>query len=337
MIPRVRRPALLCVLAATAATVLPAAPARAAAPPPALSFGACPAPVPAPPAPDRVECARMSVPPDWDAPRGPRIELAVSRVRASGTRPSGAASCRAGPAAPARHVLRLDGGPPGPLRPRRHPRGRPPHLPAGARGTRRTARGGLGPAEFDRAVYRALGRTERWAGLADGLAARLRDGGVDGLRPADPFDGPASRTYEAANRIVKCADGPGPAPRRIVADIRRTSRLGPQSVLIGMEASACAYWHHRPTRRTPLGSPDAPPVLLVASAHDPVTPVEGAHRPRRTLPGSRPVVLDDDHSHGVFAGRSDTCVDGTVAACLLDGTVPAADVRCAGPGLPPAP
>ncbi|MGW2417467.1 alpha/beta hydrolase, partial [Streptomyces tubercidicus] len=27
---------------------------------------------------------------------------------------------------------------------------------------------------------------------------------------------------------------------------------------------------------TPLGSPHAPPVLLIASEHDPVTPIEGA-------------------------------------------------------------
>lgn len=497
MIPHVHRSALLCVLAATAATVLPAAPVRAAAPPPALRFGACPASVPAPPAPDRVECARMSVPLDWDAPRGPRIELAVSRVRASGTPAERRGVLLVNPGGPggsglpyavtkraklpedvrrAYDVVGFDprgtglstpagcgamGGlfdspgadpvPAGPAAERAYldrlrrmagdcaagARERLPYLSTEqtardmdairaalgeretnflgvsygsylgaaytARFPHRTGRmvldsvvgpgswydfdvlqsrallrqretffawtaahparfglgdtsaavrraylrvraglaerpvGGFGPAEFDRAVYRALGRTERWAGLADGLSARLRGGGVGGLRPADPFDGPASRTYEAANRIVKCADGPGPTPRRIVADIRRTRRLDPQPVLTGMEASTCAYWHHRPARRTPLGSPDAPPVLLVASAHDPVTPVEGAHRLRRTLPGSRLVVLDDDYSHGVFASRGDTCVDGTVAAYLLDGTVPATDVRCAGPGLPATP
>ena len=193
---------------------------------------------------------------------------------------------------------------------------------------------GFGPAEFDRAVYRALGRTERWAPLADGLRGYLADGGVGTLRPAGAFDSPESRNYEAANRIVKCADGPPPGRRDIVTDIRRTRRLDPQPVLTGMEASTCAFWHHRPARRTPLGSPQAPPVLLVASAHDPVTPVEGARSLRRLLPGSRLVVLDDDYSHGVFASRGNACVDGTVAAYLVDGTAPPAEVRCPGPGLP---
>ncbi|MFD0381813.1 alpha/beta fold hydrolase [Streptomyces stramineus] len=131
---------------------------------------------------------------------------------------------------------------------------------------------GFGPAEFDRAVYRALGRTERWAPLGDALRAYLRDGTVAGLRPKAPFDGPESRNYEAANRVVKCADGPGPAPGRVTADLRRLRREDPLPVLTGIEASACAYWHHRPARRTALGGPDVPPVLLVASEHDPVTP-----------------------------------------------------------------
>ncbi|MFI7141167.1 alpha/beta hydrolase [Streptomyces massasporeus] len=39
-------------------------------------------------------------------------------------------------------------------------------------------------------------------------------------------------------------------------------------------------------------------------------------------------------SHGVFARRGNACVDGTVAAYLVDGTAPSAKVRCPGPGLP---
>ncbi|MDT7839977.1 alpha/beta hydrolase [Streptomyces justiciae] len=489
-----RRTTLLVTLTAAAA-LLPAAPAQAVPPPPnALHFGACPDSVPQPAAPDRVECARLSVPLDWAHPHGRRIEVAVSRVPASG--------------APAerRGVLLVNPGGPGgsglpyavtkraklPESVRRSydvigfdPRGTGRSAPADcgsmgglfdspdadpvpvaptaeraylaalrdmagdcaaserdvlpyysteqitqdmdairaalgepatnflgvsygsylgaaytARFPQRTGRmvldsvvgpwgwydfdvvqsrallrqrdtffawtaahpdrfalgddaaavrraylrvragltaqpvAGFGPAEFDRAVYRALGRTERWTGLADGLSAYLRDGTVDALRPTTAFDSPDSRTYEAANRITKCADGPGPAPRRILADIRDTRRLDPQPILTGMEASTCAYWHHRPTQRTPLGSPDAPPLLLVASAHDPVTPIEGAHQLRRLLPGSRLITLDDDYSHGVFASRGNTCVDQTAAAYLIDGTVPVTDVRCTGPGLP---
>ncbi|TVL89487.1 alpha/beta hydrolase [Streptomyces sp. SAJ15] len=193
---------------------------------------------------------------------------------------------------------------------------------------------GFGAAAFDRAVYRTLGRTERWAPFGEGLRGYLREGTVAGLRPGVPFDGPDSRTYEAANRTVKCADGPGPKASRLLPELRRLRRLDPLPVVTGLEADVCAYWPHRPAARTRLGGPNVPPVLLVASEHDPVTPVAGAHRLRRALPGSRLVTLYDDYSHGVFASRGDACVDGTVAAYLVDGSVPARDVRCAGAGLP---
>ncbi|MFD5127976.1 alpha/beta hydrolase [Streptomyces olindensis] len=485
-----RRTALLCALTAASA-LLPAAPVQASEAPSPLRFGACPDSVPRPAPPERVECGRLTVPLDWRHPRGPRIEVAVSRVRASGTPAERRGILLVNPGGPggsglpyavtkraklpesvrrAYDVIGFDprgtgrstpvtcgpmgglfdspGGDPVPVGPAAertylrslramaddcatHAGRLLPHLsteqtaydmdairaalgepetsflgvsygtylgaaytarfphrvgrmvldsvvgpwdwydfdvlqsrallrqrdtffawaagyfglgetPAEVRASYLRVRRGLaarpvagfGPAEFDRAVYRALGRTERWAGLAGGLRGYLADGGVDALRPATAFDGPDSRTYEAANRVVKCADGPGPTPRDIVADIRRTRRADPQPVLTGMEASTCAYWHHRPPHRTPLGSPAAPPVLLVASAHDPVTPVEGARSLQRLLPGSRLVTLDDDYSHGVFASRGDACVDGTAAAYLVDGTVPAANVRCQGPGLP---
>ncbi|RZB19872.1 alpha/beta hydrolase [Streptomyces sp. F001] len=494
MTPPPRRTALLCALAAGAATLLPTTPAPAATP--TLRFGACPDSVPAPPAPDRVECGSVTVPLDWNRPRGPRMEIAVSRVPASGTPserrgillvnpggpggsglpyavtkrarlpesvrrsydvigfdPRGVGASAPVDCGPMGGLFDSPGADPVPVGPQTERtylsslRELADDCATGANGTLpymsteqtahdmdaiRSALGepstgflgvsygsylgaayaarfphrvgrmvldsvvgpwdwydfdvvqsrallrqrdtffawtaahadrfglggragavreaylrvrqgladnpveGVGAAEFDRAVYRALGRTERWAGLADALRAHLREGTVAGLRPASPFDSPASRNYEAANRVVKCADGPGPDPARILADIRRTRRIDAQPLLSGMEASTCAHWHHRPAHRTPLGSPDAPPALLVASAHDPVTPIEGARELRRLLPGSRLVTLENDYSHGVFASRGNACVDDTVAAYLIDGTAPAADVRCAGPGLPTA-
>ena len=195
---------------------------------------------------------------------------------------------------------------------------------------------GFGPAEFDRAVYDALGRTERWQGLGDGLRTYLRDGSASGLRP-DPeeaFDGPESRNFQAANRTVKCADDPGPSSARVLHDIRGLRKLDRQPVLTGLEATTCPFWQHRPAQRTPLGGSGAPPALLVASDHDPVTPIDGARKMRPLLPGSRMVTLHDDYSHGVFASRGNNCVDGAVSAYLTDGKLPNDDVSCEGPGLP---
>ncbi|MEU2791965.1 alpha/beta hydrolase [Streptomyces sp. NPDC007100] len=501
MPPALRRTALLCALLTSAVPLATAAAAEPGAPTPApaLRFGACPSSVPAPPAPDRVECGTVSVPLDHRRPDGAHLRIAVSRVRASGTpaerrgvllvNPGGpggsglpyAVTKRAKLPAAVRRAYDVIGfdprgtgrsapadcGPMGglfdapgtgsaPLDPVPHDHAGErayldsqrrlaadcaagagvalPHLSTsetardmdavraalderrisflgvsygtylgaayaaqfpgrvdklvldsvvgpedwhafdiqqarallrqrdvlfdwlarhGSRfGLGATARevrsayqrtrdgltahpvSGFGAAAFDRAVYRTLGRTERWTALGDGLRDYLDKGAVDRLRPAAPFDGAESRTYEAANRIVKCADGPGPTPARVLADIRGLRRQDPQPVLTGLEAASCAYWHARPTGRTRLGSPAAPPTLLVASAHDPVTPLAGARALGRTLPGSRLVTLHDDYSHGVFASRGNRCVDAAVAAYLVGGTVPAADVHCAGPGLP---
>ncbi|MGW7556567.1 alpha/beta hydrolase, partial [Streptomyces rimosus] len=82
-----RRTALLCALLTSAVplSTATAAEPRDGAPAPSLRFGACPASVPAPPPPERVECGTVSVPLDHSRPDGTRIRIAVSRVRASGT------------------------------------------------------------------------------------------------------------------------------------------------------------------------------------------------------------------------------------------------------------
>ncbi|MFF8228051.1 alpha/beta hydrolase [Streptomyces caelestis] len=84
-----------------------------------------------------------------------------------------------------------------------------------------------------------------------------------------------------------------------------------------MEASTCAYWHHRPARRTLLDGPDAPPVLLVASASAPVALIAGARRLSRLLPGTRLITLDNDYSHGVLRQSRQRLRVGDAAAAFL--------------------
>ncbi|MGW8377111.1 alpha/beta fold hydrolase [Streptomyces sp. ODS28] len=488
-----RRPtALLCTLVAVG-SALTAAPAEAASPPPRIDFGRCPASVPDPPGPARVECGSVRVPLDRAHPDDERIRIAVSRVRASGTPSERRGVLLVNPGGPggtgldyavtkraklpervrrAYDVIGFDprgvghsapagcgrmgghfdapGADPVPrdaaaeraylqgqsamagdcarhlgralphlstretahdmdavraaLRERRiaylgvsygtylgaayaaeHPRHAGPmvldsvvgpwdwhdfdvrqarallgqravlfgwlarhegHFGLGGtegevRASYARVRGalerrpvdGFGPAEFDRAVYDALGRTERWQGLGEGLRGFLRSGSVAGLRPESPFSGAESRNFEAANRAVKCGDGPGPSPSEVVRDIRGLRSLSSRPVLTGLEATVCAYWP-RGAERTRLGGPAARGALLVTSSHDPVTPRSGALALRPSLPGSRLITLENDYSHGVFASRGNGCVDGAVAAYLLGGRLPATDKSCEGPGLP---
>lgn len=192
--------------------------------------------------------------------------------------------------------------------------------------------GALGPDEFDRAVYRALSRTERWEPFARDLAGLLRTGDGSALLPELPEDA-GDRNSEAALRTVKCADSRRPNRAEVLGSIRALRTADPQPVLTGLEAAACAFWP-RPRETARLGHPAMPPVLLTQAAHDPTTPLDGAIRLRERLPDSRLAVLDDGYSHGAFASQRNACLDGTAERYLLTGDLPAHDVHCAGPGLP---
>ena len=188
--------------------------------------------------------------------------------------------------------------------------------------------GELGPDEFDRAAYEALSRTERWEPFARGLAEVLRTGDGSALLP-DAGD----RNSEAALRAVKCADSPRPSRAEVLGSVRALRAADPQPVLTGLEAAVCAFWS--PPRETArLGHPAMPPVLITQAAHDPTTPLDGTVRLRARMPGARMAVLDDGYSHGAFASQRNACLDGTAERYLLTGQLPAADVHCAGPGLP---
>jgi pimeloyl-ACP methyl ester carboxylesterase len=190
---------------------------------------------------------------------------------------------------------------------------------------------GFGPAEFDRVVYRALGRTERWRPLGVGLRTFLIQGDLSGLMPKEPFGSTKDRNYEAVNRTVQCADTPhAVTSEAIVRDRTWLRRIDPSPVLTGMEADVCAYWPQpgHPTAGAGVA------VLLVAAAHDPVTPIDGARKEHRALPGSRLVTEIEGYSHGVFSSQHDRCVDDAVADYLLNAALPHEDRDCPGPGLP---
>ncbi|MFI1869164.1 alpha/beta fold hydrolase [Streptomyces jumonjinensis] len=89
--PGTRRRALsvLLALSASAALAVPGTaaaqePSGAGAPPPPISWGACPKAEPPYPDPTpRAQCATVEVPLDWSKPKGPKIGLFVARHRAT--------------------------------------------------------------------------------------------------------------------------------------------------------------------------------------------------------------------------------------------------------------
>ncbi|WP_080512429.1 alpha/beta fold hydrolase [Rhodococcus opacus] len=195
--------------------------------------------------------------------------------------------------------------------------------------------GRIGADEFDRAVYRALGRTERWQPLGDALARALHTGDLQTLEAVVPGIDDERRNSEAANRTVVCADSTETLPPTAILAGRSALReLDPQPIVTGLEAEVCAFWPmDRPTEPMPAAQPEVGAhLLLVAGTHDPVTPVTDAERRHRQWPGSGLITSAQTWSHGVFASQRIDCVDEAVADFLLGAS---ASVRqCTGPGLP---
>ncbi len=75
-----------------------------------------------------------------------------------------------------------------------------------------------------------------------------------------------------------------------------------------------------------LAGPLPQPPLLVATTHDPATPYAGAEAMHAALPGAALLTYDSD-GHTVV-GRGDRCIDGAVAAYLLNGTLPTDGATC---------
>ncbi|MFN2495558.1 MAG: alpha/beta hydrolase [Pseudonocardiaceae bacterium] len=179
------------------------------------------------------------------------------------------------------------------------------------------------------AVLETIGTPERWAELADALAAaRNGDGaGVATLvMPALlPTRGLPARFDPAL--ATHCNDTPMRVPperaEQLVEQWRARSPLfGP---LFAQRLLLCSAW---PVPSEPPAVPGAralPPVLVVATAADPVTPAVGARRTADSLP-SATLVTWQGQAHGALP-RS-TCVVDLVTRFLVDAITPAPGTLC---------
>ncbi|MGW1071992.1 alpha/beta hydrolase [Streptomyces sp. NPDC002537] len=99
--------------------------------------------------------------------------------------------------------------------------------------------------------------------------------------------------------------------------------------------AVCADWPKIDAPRVKVTGKGLPPVLMVNGLRDPATHYEGALRAHKALRGSRLVTVDSgDH---VQYQNGNACVDHAVDGYLLDGTLPAHDITCAGKPLPVPP
>jgi len=192
----------------------------------------------------------------------------------------------------------------------------------------------LGPGELDIGVASALyaGR-DGYDDLATALAQAGRGVGDGMLGLADAYTGRTTGgTYSnetAANYAVGCIDSPGPPTVKAVEQLAaRAARVAPHfgasTVWLGLP---CTFWPVPVEGKVaPIHAPNAPPIVVVGTTHDPATPYAWAQALASELRSGN-LLTATGQSHTSY-GRGNACVDNDVDRYLLDLVVPARGTTC---------
>ncbi|HSL07257.1 MAG TPA: alpha/beta hydrolase [Pseudonocardiaceae bacterium] len=179
------------------------------------------------------------------------------------------------------------------------------------------------------AVLETVGDPQRWAELSSALAS-ARDG--NGTQLAALVEPVLTKTRGLPARFdpalaTHCNDTPTRVPperaQQLAAQWRQRSALfGP---LFAQRLLLCSAWPvPSPPPRGP-GGRALPPVLVVATTGDPVTPAEGAMHTAQLLP-SATLVIWQGQAHGALP-RSPCMVD-LVTRFLMDASIPRQGTLC---------
>jgi len=191
----------------------------------------------------------------------------------------------------------------------------------------------VGPDEALIAILADLYEPTEWPVLAAELAAAQNG---DGSLMRDAFDDYVGRqpdgTYsneEVANVAINCVDQQTPTVARLEALAVTARRLAPYfGGPIVWSAANCLSWPVPPVTRTgPLHAPGAPPILIVGSSGDPVTPLAWAKGLASEL-GSGVLVTRTGAGHTGYP--SSACVRRAVDTYLTTLALPTpAEAACA--------
>ncbi|WP_406356338.1 alpha/beta hydrolase [Streptomyces hirsutus] len=169
-----------------------------------------------------------------------------------------------------------------------------------------------------------------WPVLTSALEAAEEGDGSELLALADGYnERDASGKYGTtthSQRAISCLDDKqrmtAAQTGELLPEFERISPVfGP---FLGWDTAGwCHDWPVPGQHDTPeVSAPGAAPVLVIGNTGDPATPYEGAQRMADELGEGVGIVLTwEGEGHGAYGSGSD-CVDSTVDAYLLDGTVP---------------
>ncbi|VVJ17096.1 Uncharacterised protein [Amycolatopsis camponoti] len=187
----------------------------------------------------------------------------------------------------------------------------------------------FGPGVAMFAVYSGLAQRSRWPELADAIvAARSGD-----IRPLAAFAAPALHDSRAQpSRLdVTIATHCNDSQTRLSADQLDQVAAGmrakyPQfGAVVAQQLAWCGPWPVRTEPLPPAGATGAPPILVTATAADPVTPQVGSTRAADQMPTAVTITWQGA-GHGAVG--SSPCVTDAARAFLIDGKVPADGTLC---------
>ncbi len=196
----------------------------------------------------------------------------------------------------------------------------------------------FGPTQFDLGVSSYLYSGE---GGYEPLASALEDlenGDPQTLlESSDAYVGRSSDgTYDgswAAFLAVSCLDGPALGDEEALAGVAKRARaaakdFGAASVGLGYP---CAYWPSTPllSESLPVSAPNAPPIVVVGTRDDPITPVAWAEGLATQL-GNGHLVVAPGAQHTSYPSR-DGCLDPIINSYFVRLRVPADQAACPAP------
>jgi pimeloyl-ACP methyl ester carboxylesterase len=199
--------------------------------------------------------------------------------------------------------------------------------PLPARGTSRT----VGPSELLYGTAVTLYSTSTWNDLATALQDASNGDGTDFLQLFDDYTGrQANGSYNnlfEANAAINCLDAPAPSLAQIQADAPAAQAAAPIFGVQNLYSEAgCTVWPVPATGRVaPIRAIGGPPIVVVGSTGDPITPYAWAQALASELSsGVLLTRLGDGHT----AYGASSCIRTYVDQYLIDLTVPPVGIRC---------
>jgi hypothetical protein len=134
---------------------------------------------------------------------------------------------------------------------------------------------------------------------------------------------------------VNCLDLPAPSPAAIRGEAARFAREAPTfGVAILTSLLVCSHWPAMSSPPPPPSGIGAAAVVVVGTTGDPATPYAWSQALASSLESA--VLLTYEGEGHTAYGRGVPCIDDTVDAYLIEGSVPTEGRRCGAASAAPA-